>query len=274
MDVPFDIAAVIGAPHGQVGPFVGVINTQLLRGSYGSRICDVLELMGKRSMVAQGLKKPVTDGSPHLLDQRIYMLAEGRVAAVETLGGPHNIVLVSRGGSHSCALDGSGSVSCWGEGRFGQLGSGRWTHSTDPVQVVGLGSAVSASAGGTHSCAVEQHLGLVKCWGQGRHGQLGHGGRTGRSTARPVSLGYTKRAPRGVPEAALLEKAVSVSAGGSHTCALSDRRVYCWGYGEKGQLDVHAQNSALSSCRSETRGGASRRYESPLSHVGQRLLVG
>eukprot|EP00425_Heterocapsa_triquetra_P033031 CAMPEP_0195119592 /NCGR_PEP_ID=MMETSP0448-20130528/119837_1 /TAXON_ID=66468 /ORGANISM="Heterocapsa triquestra, Strain CCMP 448" /LENGTH=208 /DNA_ID=CAMNT_0040156939 /DNA_START=37 /DNA_END=660 /DNA_ORIENTATION=+ len=75
MDFPFDIAAAIGAPPDHTGPFVGRIDEAMLPGR--SALLEVLDVVGKASAVAQGLRKPVTFGTPHLMGQRVYLLVEG-----------------------------------------------------------------------------------------------------------------------------------------------------------------------------------------------------
>jgi alpha-tubulin suppressor-like RCC1 family protein len=85
------------------------------------------------------------------------------------------------------------------------------------------------SAGATHACAVLPS-GEVRCWGNNSTGQLGTGDVLRRKGAasdpplRPVELG---------------SPAVSVAAGGAHTCALlRDASVKCWGSNGAGQLGL------------------------------------
>lgn len=52
----------------------------MLAGPRGGKLCEVLEAMGKRSASAQGLRKPVTLGTPYQAGQRIYLLADARTA--------------------------------------------------------------------------------------------------------------------------------------------------------------------------------------------------
>jgi alpha-tubulin suppressor-like RCC1 family protein len=45
-----------------------------------------------------------------------------------------------------------GSVKCWGDGFYGQLGQGTWDSSSVAVSVSGMTSAMAIAAGGTDSC--------------------------------------------------------------------------------------------------------------------------
>jgi hypothetical protein len=45
---------------------------------------------------------------------------------------------ISAGHVHACALLNSGSIQCWGENFFGELGNGSTTNSPIPVTVAGL----------------------------------------------------------------------------------------------------------------------------------------
>jgi uncharacterized repeat protein (TIGR02059 family) len=101
---------------------------------------------------------------------------------------------IALGGDHSCALTTGGSVKCWGENNFGQLGNGSTTRQTTAVDVHTSSSSstaisgVSAIAlGDTHSCALTT-TGGVKCWGRGDYGQLGNGLGTDQSTPVDVSV--------------------------------------------------------------------------------------
>jgi len=85
MEFPFDLAALVGAPPEHQGPCVGYVDDQALRGSAGGGkggpLSALLEELGKRSAVAQGLRKPVTFGLPASLgDQRVYLLVDGNTA--------------------------------------------------------------------------------------------------------------------------------------------------------------------------------------------------
>jgi len=150
------------------------------------------------------------------------MLGTGRTAAA-----------ITAGNAHTCALLDDGTVRCWGNARFGQVGSGNTftfsaTQTPDTLPLVALGgAAVAISAGDFHTCALLAG-GAVRCWGVGLNGRLGYGNTNTigddetPDAAGPVDLG---------------RPAVAISAGADHTCAvLDDGTVRCWGAGHDGQL--------------------------------------
>ena len=81
-----------------------------------------------------------------------------------TVTGLTNVVAVTAGDFHTCALRADGTVRCWGDNAVGQLGDGSTTDRLVPVAVSGLTNAVAVSAGGGHTCAVRVD-GAVFCWG-------------------------------------------------------------------------------------------------------------
>jgi alpha-tubulin suppressor-like RCC1 family protein len=126
------------------------------------------------------------------------------------------------GQRHTCALQRSGRVLCWGDNDHGQLGDGTTeTHRDDPVPVAGLADATAIAAGVNHTCALRAG-GIVGCWGANDSGQLGDGTTVDRLAPATVTG---------------LGPALEVAAGGAHTCARRrDGALACWGAGVAGQL--------------------------------------
>lgn len=147
------------------------------------------------------------------------------------LGGP--VRHLATGEFHSCVIMVDGAVRCWGSNDQGQLGIGATANIADdpgemPPAITALGgAALQLSLGSAHSCALMVG-GAVKCWGDGAAGQLGQG------STNDIGVAAGQMPP---PDIALGEAAVSIHAGGSHTCALMvSGAVKCWGEGANGRL--------------------------------------
>ncbi len=133
------------------------------------------------------------------------------------------------GAYHTCALA-NGGVQCWGDNRYGQLGTvSGLSQSAVPVQVVGVSDGAQAVAAGEgHSCALVN--GAVLCWGRNSEGQIGNNTNISSATPAPVSgLGAGVQA---------------IVAGQYHSCALVDGTVKCWGRNDEGEL---GNNNTVSS---------------------------
>ncbi len=146
---------------------------------------------------------------------------------VDVVGLESGVIAVAAGDLHTCALTAAGSVQCWGDNRYGQLGDGTTVNSSIPLDVVGLMSGVIAvAAGGLHSCAVTAE-GAAMCWGLNNYGQLGV----------PVS-DECACSETPVTVTGLDTGVAAVSAGVFHTCALTTSGgVKCWGLGDSGQAE-------------------------------------
>jgi alpha-tubulin suppressor-like RCC1 family protein len=128
-----------------------------------------------------------------------------------------DIVSISAGDEHTCALTGTGNVKCWGRNTEGQLGMGQETNrSKVPVEVVNIdGNAIALSTGFSNSCVVTND-GQVKCWGWMGSDELSNA---------PVAL------------EGLDGNAKMVASGASHVCVvLESGEVKCMGENTEGQL--------------------------------------
>jgi len=134
---------------------------------------------------------------------------------------------------HTCALQDSGALRCWGYNDYGQLGYGHTRHLGDDETLVAVpnvavgGPVRDVAPGYLHTCAL-MRAGTVRCWGHGGFGQLGYGNtNTIGDNENPATAGD-------VPVGG---QVVQVAAGWYHTCALLDTgAVRCWGYNGNGQL--------------------------------------
>ena len=91
-----------------------------------------------------------------------------------------NVVQLTAGEYHTCALMDSGAVRCWGNAKAGALGYGNANDIGDDESPTSAGDidlggqAVYLASGGGHNCAMLAS-GAVRCWGYGANGQLGYG---------------------------------------------------------------------------------------------------
>jgi alpha-tubulin suppressor-like RCC1 family protein len=135
---------------------------------------------------------------------------------------------VSAGQGHTCGVTTDGDAYCWGSNDIGQLGNGTQTDASQPVLVSdpaeGPKTFLSVSGGLAHTGGVTD-TGVVYCWGFNSHGQLGS------------AVGFGPVPVRVLDPATGPVTFASVTAGGAHTCAVTDgAAAYCWGRNNKGQL--------------------------------------
>jgi alpha-tubulin suppressor-like RCC1 family protein len=152
--------------------------------------------------------------------------------------GLEDAVQVVTGEYHSCALREDGQVYCWGYGGNGQLGDEDTNSHRTPVKVEGMNSVIDITAGTRFTCAIQRNselhnnAGQTWCWGRNNYGQLGNGNENRREY--PVRVDSNQG----------FSRAVDVSAGEYHTCAVEEgtRRVFCWGRNYEGQLGIDQEN--------------------------------
>jgi alpha-tubulin suppressor-like RCC1 family protein len=93
---------------------------------------------------------------------------------------------LSAGGSHTCGIITGGAAYCWGDGFFGQLGSGSAVDRSSPVAVAGGLEFTEVGAGSLSSCGVATGD-QAYCWGLNSNGELGNGSLDNSSTPVAVS---------------------------------------------------------------------------------------
>lgn len=131
------------------------------------------------------------------------------------------------GYAHSCLLTINGTAWCWGFAANGRLANPATASDSIPGKVSGYGAdkmVIEIALGSAHTCVLFID-GTVGCAGFDAYGQLGVEDTEDRSTLTKVKGG--------------LSNVVSISAGGTHTCAVTKQGdVYCWGSSYFGQLGL------------------------------------
>jgi alpha-tubulin suppressor-like RCC1 family protein len=87
---------------------------------------------------------------------------------------------------HTCVIDRSGLLWCFGPNEAGQLGTGDTMQASSPMRVAGSGWA-QVSAGLHHTCAVRNEGGLF-CWGDGERFVLGTGDADDRTVPTRICI--------------------------------------------------------------------------------------
>lgn len=127
--------------------------------------------------------------------------------------GLSQVLKVATGDAHTCSLMNAGTVKCWGDNTYKQLGNNGGP-SAIPLDVAGVVGATDIAAGRSHTCAVVAG-GFVKCWGTNVARQLG-------------VAGGDNATPQTIVE---FSGATAIAAGILSTCVVrgTQRVVTCWG---------------------------------------------
>jgi len=159
-------------------------------------------------VLGRQLQRAARSGHPELLDDA----GAGRHR--------HHLARRHPGYAFTCATRTDGTLWCWGDNGYGQLGTGT-TYQTAPVQVGSTTTWSKVGAGDFTACASRTD-GSLWCWGNNMAGQLGDGTTTSRST--PTRVGTATAWTTGLVV-------------GYHTCGIrTDGGLWCWGNNANSQL--------------------------------------
>ncbi len=184
------------------------------------------------------------------------------------------VIELAGGRFYTCALRKAGTVTCWGYGHHGRLGSGATSSANVPkgVPVKGLTDVVHIHGFTDHACATKKD-GTIWCWGENDDRPLGDTatsrfyspvqkteakGAAGVDGARDNvcwvqigsnlsctgdndngQLGNNSTADSGTPVVAPVEAVAAVSGGHDHHLALTaDGKVWAVGDNDRGQLGI------------------------------------
>ena len=143
--------------------------------------------------------------------------------------GINDAVSVVRGYNQTLILHSDGSVSAFGENKYGQLGDGTTDNRDIPVKPA-LSNIVQIASGASFSLAVDSD-GRVWSWGRNNDGQLGLG--MSDSDAHPSPTQVT-----------INEPIEAVIAGKAHVLALArSGTVYGWGLNFSSQIGMYDRDN-------------------------------
>lgn len=137
---------------------------------------------------------------------------------------------IAGGSNYSAALKMDGTVWCWGDNSYMQLGNNTNNPSTSPIQVSGLAGVTEISIysrSNQNIVLLSDHT--MKLWGRNNYHQLGIGDST-TSEGLPIPV---------VDINAVAANITSIAGGGYHTMALnSNGQVLAWGINNTSQLGL------------------------------------
>lgn len=149
------------------------------------------------------------------------------------------VLELAAGDRHNCALIEGGTIRCWGEGFFGELGHGVTDNIGDNETPASVGDlqlpalALAIDAGDASTCAWFDDLAL-RCWGQNYNGQLGYA----NSAAVPL-LGDNELLDMLAGVMLGPGEPTEFALGGRHACVrMADGKLRCWGGNAYGQLGL------------------------------------
>lgn len=198
----------------------------------GELVCWGLDDAGQLSEAATGPQCGAICGPPPDRDQPCcWEPIEVPIPSGE------RVLQVEAGTAFTCAVTESRATSarslwCWGGNESGQLGVGSAAASIDRVsRVTGVDDPRAIALGRAHACAV-QGDGRARCWGQNGSGELG----LGRAGGRVDTPELVQHSTGGGTSVGDVPDVRSLTAGATHTCALTLTAELCWGDNANGRL--------------------------------------
>lgn len=159
----------------------------------------------------------------------------GKSSPVQTIAGGSNWANAAFGQYHSAGVKTDGTLWCWGQNYYGELGDNTTVHRSSPVQTITGGTDWSqVSCGPYHTAAVKKD-GTLWLWGGGFNnaGQLGDNTIIHRSSPVQTIAGGSDWS--------------SVSCGYKNTAAIkTDGTLWVWGWNAYGQVGDNTTNNISS----------------------------
>ncbi len=185
-----------------------------------------------------------------------------RTSAVSVAGLGGTATKIAAGYSSTCALLSTGTVRCWGNNSFGELGNGNTTDTTSPVTANIGGTATDLIASSFSTCALLS-TGVLKCWGTNGGAQVGNGTVGGNISTPTTVLNLTGSVSK------------PARSGGSFNCALmSNASVNCWGTNTNGQIGDGTTTTRSSAVAVQGLSGSVSQLELGYDHACSLLTTG
>jgi alpha-tubulin suppressor-like RCC1 family protein len=166
-----------------------------------------------------------------------------RTRPVAVSGGVFYSALAGGGDTHSCALELSGVVRCWGANDVGQLGVGATAPVTTPIAVPSSVAFTQLTLGDRHTCGIGTDA-VAYCWGLNAAGQIGDNSLISRTS--PMAVAANARFNK-ITGGTAFNCGVTFGAvtGEDNVIVFSRRSLLCWGSNTTGQFGRGSTTSAL-----------------------------
>lgn len=131
---------------------------------------------------------------------------------------------IVNGSSGTCGIVAIvGTLKCWGDNSYGQLGDGTTTLRMTPTAVDFGVAYLQSSIFTQHACGILANTYALKCWGTNSYGELGDQNPTIQPLAQPIDA---------------TESYQKISVGSGSTCGIltSSGALKCWGLNNVGQI--------------------------------------